>query len=66
MYILDGMLAHLEGHVLKKVGNTIVLVILGTGTSIDPESNGGSGGAGILASDAQAIVQLSHLRSGYV
>jgi len=48
------------------MGNTIVLLILGTRTSIDPESNSGGGGAGILASNTQAVVQLGHLSGGYV
>lgn len=57
---------YFEGHMLQEVGNTIVLLIFGTRTSVDPESNGGGGGAGILASYTQAIVQPRHLCGGYV
>jgi len=53
---------YLEGHVLKEMGHSIILVVLVPGTGVDPNSDGGSWKATVLGGHSHAIVQLGQLR----
>lgn len=56
----------LEGHMFQEVGHSVVAGILVPRSGIDPQTNGGRLGSGILAGHPQTTVQLGHLRRGYV
>lgn len=53
----EGQEQDLESHVLKEVGDTIVLLILISRSSINPDANGGSLTEAVLGGDSQSIGQ---------
>ena len=55
---------NLEGHVFQEVGNSVVLGGFVAASSIDPQTHGCRGNAGVLGGYAKAVFQCGDLDLG--